>query len=203
MVNKRIISKKNPQVNSILEADVWFKPFIVLEVLGVEVTLSPIHTYAMGSIRKKKRAHCTFSTIPRKLQSWQSSWRCYESKGNCWNVHLAIEKSRLVFVPQNHWILCDLARTTELWDFRMYFGRFGLSVDRRTIAVIFKESSNGVFDKLRTTRVCAFFVLYNLIDYPCQNSRNMDCSVLPFVFLFHTDQIQSWCTRLFYSIKPI
>lgn len=69
MVNKRIISKKNPRVNSILEADVWFKPFIVLEVLGVKVTLSPIHTYATGSIRKKKRAHYTFSTIPRKLQS--------------------------------------------------------------------------------------------------------------------------------------
>jgi DNA ligase-1 len=64
MVNKRIISKKNPRVNSILEADVWFKPFIVLEVLGVEVTLSPIHTYAMGSIRKKSGLTIRFPRFP-------------------------------------------------------------------------------------------------------------------------------------------
>ncbi len=53
MANKHIISKKHPRVNSILEADVWFEPFIVLEVLGAEVTLSPIHTCAVGSIRKE------------------------------------------------------------------------------------------------------------------------------------------------------
>jgi len=35
-----------------LEADVWFEPAIVIEVLGAEITLSPIHTSAMDSIRK-------------------------------------------------------------------------------------------------------------------------------------------------------
>ena len=39
-------------MQSTLEADVWFEPAVVLEVLGAEVTLSPIHTCAMDSIRK-------------------------------------------------------------------------------------------------------------------------------------------------------
>ncbi len=35
-----------------MEADVWFEPAVVLEILGAEVTLSPIHMTAMNSIRK-------------------------------------------------------------------------------------------------------------------------------------------------------
>jgi DNA ligase-1 len=39
-------------VSSALEADVWVEPVIVLEILGAEITLSPIHTSAVDSIRK-------------------------------------------------------------------------------------------------------------------------------------------------------
>jgi DNA ligase-1 len=35
-----------------LEADVWFEPAMVIEVLGAEITLSPIHTCGMDSVRK-------------------------------------------------------------------------------------------------------------------------------------------------------
>jgi DNA ligase-1 len=35
-----------------LEADVWFEPKIVIEVIGAEITLSPIHTAAMDKVRK-------------------------------------------------------------------------------------------------------------------------------------------------------
>jgi DNA ligase-1 len=35
-----------------LEANVWFEPKVVLEILGAEITLSPIHMCAMDSIRK-------------------------------------------------------------------------------------------------------------------------------------------------------
>jgi DNA ligase-1 len=35
-----------------LQADVWFEPSLVLEILGAEITLSPIHMAAMDSIRK-------------------------------------------------------------------------------------------------------------------------------------------------------
>jgi DNA ligase 1 len=52
MLNKHEIPRKHSRVQSTLEADVWFEPALVLEVLGAEITLSPIHTSAMDSIRK-------------------------------------------------------------------------------------------------------------------------------------------------------
>jgi DNA ligase 1 len=52
MLRKHEIPKKHSRVVSMLEADVWFEPVLVLEVLGAEITLSPIHTSAMDSIRK-------------------------------------------------------------------------------------------------------------------------------------------------------
>jgi len=53
MMQKHVFQHKHPRVNSTLEADVWFEPIVVLEILGAEITLSPIHTCAMGSIRKE------------------------------------------------------------------------------------------------------------------------------------------------------
>ena len=52
MLQKHIIPRKNSRVYSMMEADVWFEPSVVLEILGAEVTLSPIHMTAMNSIRK-------------------------------------------------------------------------------------------------------------------------------------------------------
>ena len=52
MMKKHVISHKHPRVNSLIEADVWFEPKIVIEVLGAEITLSPIHTCAMNTIRQ-------------------------------------------------------------------------------------------------------------------------------------------------------
>lgn len=51
-LQKHVVTHKHPRVNSMLEADVWFEPSVVLEILGAEITLSPIHTCAMDSIRK-------------------------------------------------------------------------------------------------------------------------------------------------------
>jgi DNA ligase-1 len=52
MLQKHLIPRKHSRVQSTLEADVWFEPAVVLEILGAEITLSPIHTCAMDSIRK-------------------------------------------------------------------------------------------------------------------------------------------------------
>jgi len=52
MMKKHVIQHKHPRVNSMIEADVWFEPKVVIEVLGAEITLSPIHTCAMDAIRK-------------------------------------------------------------------------------------------------------------------------------------------------------
>jgi DNA ligase-1 len=52
MLQKNVVPRKNSRVKSSLEPDVWFEPSVVLEILGAEVTLSPIHMAAMNAIRK-------------------------------------------------------------------------------------------------------------------------------------------------------
>jgi DNA ligase-1 len=52
MLSTHVVDHKHSRVDSLLEADVWFEPAFVLEVLGAEVTLSPIHTCALSSVRK-------------------------------------------------------------------------------------------------------------------------------------------------------
>lgn len=52
ILEKHRISHRHPRVQSTLEADVWFEPKIVIEVIGAEMTLSPIHTCAMDAIRR-------------------------------------------------------------------------------------------------------------------------------------------------------
>jgi DNA ligase-1 len=52
MLQKHKITHKHSRVQSIIEADVWFEPVVVIEVLGAEITLSPIHVCAMDVIRK-------------------------------------------------------------------------------------------------------------------------------------------------------
>jgi len=52
LMEKRKIPHVSPRVQSTIEADVWFEPFVVLEILGAEITLSPIHTCAMDVVRK-------------------------------------------------------------------------------------------------------------------------------------------------------
>jgi DNA ligase-1 len=52
MLKKHEVPHKHPRVRSTMDANVWFEPAVVLEVLGAEITLSPVHTCAMDAIRK-------------------------------------------------------------------------------------------------------------------------------------------------------
>ncbi len=45
------IDHKHPRVNSILSADIWYEPFLVLEITGAELTLSPVHTCGWDKIK--------------------------------------------------------------------------------------------------------------------------------------------------------
>jgi len=47
-----IISHQHPRVDSRAKPDVWFVPALVAEVLGDEITLSPMATAAMGAIKE-------------------------------------------------------------------------------------------------------------------------------------------------------
>jgi len=51
MFKPYIISHKHPRVDSKMEPDVWFVPQIVAEIIGAEITLSPIHTCCWGKIK--------------------------------------------------------------------------------------------------------------------------------------------------------
>ena len=52
MFKDLIIPHKHPRVESEVEADVWFVPKVVLEVIGAEITLSPIHTACKNIVRE-------------------------------------------------------------------------------------------------------------------------------------------------------
>jgi DNA ligase-1 len=52
MIKDYQISERHGRVKAIVEPDVWFTPNLVLEILGAEITLSPIHTCGIDSIRK-------------------------------------------------------------------------------------------------------------------------------------------------------
>jgi DNA ligase-1 len=52
MMESHRIPHRNPRVESKLEADIWFEPKTVLEIIGAEITLSPIHTCAQNAIRE-------------------------------------------------------------------------------------------------------------------------------------------------------
>ena len=53
MMGKYRIPHRHPRVISTIEADVWFEPVVVIETIGAEITLSPIHTCAIDVIRKE------------------------------------------------------------------------------------------------------------------------------------------------------
>ena len=61
-------SHRNPRVSSLMEADVWFTPSLVLEVAADEITLSPLHTCARGAIRPESGLALRF---PRFTGKWR------------------------------------------------------------------------------------------------------------------------------------
>ena len=59
---------KHGRVDAILQADIWFTPFRVIEIIGDEITLSPIHTCAKDSIKKGSGLAVRF---PRFTGKWR------------------------------------------------------------------------------------------------------------------------------------
>lgn len=62
------ISHMHPRVKSEMQADVWFSPSVVMEIIGDELTLSPIHTTAFGKIRENAGIAVRF---PRFTGRWR------------------------------------------------------------------------------------------------------------------------------------
>ena len=68
ILSDKIIIKKDPRIDSGLEADVWFEPEVVIEIVASEITLSPIHKAALDKIRKGSGLALRFPKFTGKIR---------------------------------------------------------------------------------------------------------------------------------------
>ena len=68
ILSNKVILKKNPRVESEMEADVWFEPELVLEIVASEITLSPIHKTELDTIRKGSGLALRFPKFTGKIR---------------------------------------------------------------------------------------------------------------------------------------
>jgi DNA ligase-1 len=72
MLEKYKINHRHPRVDSKIMADTWLVPGLVLEVIGAEITLSPIHTCGMNSIRPGSGLAIRFPRFTGKYRTEKS-----------------------------------------------------------------------------------------------------------------------------------
>jgi len=63
-----VIDHPHPRVDSKMKADIWFVPAVVLEIIGAELTLSPMHTSGLNAIRSGAGLAIRF---PRFTGKWR------------------------------------------------------------------------------------------------------------------------------------
>ena len=68
ILSNKVTLKKNPRIISEMEADVWFEPELVLEIVASEITLSPIHKTGMDLIRKGSGLALRFPKFTGKIR---------------------------------------------------------------------------------------------------------------------------------------
>ena len=52
LLSANVILKKHSKVESEMDADVWFEPSLIIEIIASEITLSPIHKTGLDMLRK-------------------------------------------------------------------------------------------------------------------------------------------------------
>ena len=68
ILSNKVTLKKNSRIVSEMEADVWFEPELVLEIVASEITLSPIHKTGLGLIRKDTGFALRFPKFTGKIR---------------------------------------------------------------------------------------------------------------------------------------
>jgi len=68
ILSNKVTLKKNPRIVSEMEADIWFEPELVLEIVGSEITLSPIHKTGLNLIRKGSGFALRFPKFTGKIR---------------------------------------------------------------------------------------------------------------------------------------
>ena len=69
MLSGRVLRKRDRRAYSEMEADVWFAPEVVIEVVASEITLSPIHKAAEGAVRKEAGLALRFPKFTGRIRS--------------------------------------------------------------------------------------------------------------------------------------
>ncbi|HET8719793.1 MAG TPA: ATP-dependent DNA ligase, partial [Candidatus Nitrosotenuis sp.] len=73
ILSDKVTLKKNPRIDSGMEADVWFEPELVIEIVASEITLSPVHTTARDAVRKGSGLALRFPKFTGKIRTEKSA----------------------------------------------------------------------------------------------------------------------------------
>ena len=73
ILSPKVTLKKNPRIVSEMEADVWFEPEVVIEIVASEITLSPIHKTALDKIKKDTGLALRFPKFTGKIRTEKNS----------------------------------------------------------------------------------------------------------------------------------
>ncbi len=90
-----LLEHPHARVNALMKADFWFLPTVVLEVIGDEITLSPLHTAGLGMVRpgsglairfprlvkfREERAPEDATTVKEIMEMYQSQLKRVEAE---------------------------------------------------------------------------------------------------------------------------
>lgn len=73
MLQPRVTIRRNPRVDSGIEAEVWFEPEVVIEVVASEITLSPVHRTAWDAVREGAGLALRFPKFTGKVREEKSA----------------------------------------------------------------------------------------------------------------------------------
>ena len=69
ILSPNVTIKKNSKIESDMNADVWFEPSLVIEIVASEITLSPIHKSGFNILRKESGLALRFPKFTGKIRS--------------------------------------------------------------------------------------------------------------------------------------
>ena len=73
ILSPKVTLKKNPRIVSEMEADVWFEPELIIEIVASEITQSPIHKTALGKIKENTGLALRFPKFTGKIRTEKNS----------------------------------------------------------------------------------------------------------------------------------
>ncbi len=73
ILSPKVTLKKNPRIVSEMEADVWFEPELVIEIVASEITQSPIHKTALDKIKEGTGLALRFPKFTGKIRTEKNS----------------------------------------------------------------------------------------------------------------------------------